>query len=120
MRRVAADHSTGHTGPLLLSARPGRKVGKYLRPPTVRQAREVGPRCHCGFAVLEFAQQRTLCDGICYVPAAAPALLTGARFFARFRDVTAGGLYTTPAGTKDLGFVGNVVLNRFEGRCRRS
>ena len=67
------------------------------------------------FAVLELAQQRTICDAICYVPAAAAGLESAARFFARFRDLTAGGFYTTPAGTKDLGFVGNVVLDRFDG-----
>ena len=32
-----------------------------------------------------------------------------------FRDLTAGGFYTTPAGTKDLRYVGNVALERFDG-----
>jgi hypothetical protein len=36
-------------------------------------------------------------------------------FFARFRDLTAGGFYTTPQGTKDLGFVGNRPSTTFEG-----
>ena len=67
------------------------------------------------FAALDLAQQRTICDAICYVPTAAEGLASAARFFARFRDLTAGGFYTTPAGTRDLGFVGNVVLDRFDG-----
>lgn len=60
-------------------------------------------------------QQRLLCDPICYAPKAEAAYRDDALFFARFRDLTAGGFYTTPAGTKDLGFVGNVALTRFDG-----
>jgi hypothetical protein len=67
------------------------------------------------FAALTLARQRELCDPICYLPAAPAGREAAARFFARFRDLTAGGFYTTPAGTKDLGFVGNVALERFEG-----
>ena len=42
-------------------------------------------------------------------------LATAAKFFARFRDLTAGGFYTTPVGMKDIGYVGNVPLERFDG-----
>jgi hypothetical protein len=38
-----------------------------------------------------------------------------ARFFALFRDLTAGGFYTTPVGRNDLSYVGNVPLTRFDG-----
>jgi hypothetical protein len=31
------------------------------------------------------------------------------------RDLTAGGFYSTPAGRKDLNFIGNVPLARFDG-----
>jgi hypothetical protein len=34
---------------------------------------------------------------------------------ARYRDLTAGGFYTTPAGRKDLEYIGNVPLTRFDG-----
>lgn len=37
------------------------------------------------------------------------------RFFARFRELVIGGFYTTPAGMKDLGYVGNVPLPAFAG-----
>ena len=38
-----------------------------------------------------------------------------AKFFAKFRDLTAGGFYTTPVGMKDIGYMGNVPLARFDG-----
>jgi hypothetical protein len=72
-------------------------------------------RFNLGFADLGNAQQRELCDPICYLPKAAGADREAALFFARYRDLTAGGFYTTPAGTRDLGFVGNVALARFDG-----
>jgi hypothetical protein len=37
------------------------------------------------------------------------------RFFRRFRDLVASGYYTTPVGMKEIGYVGNVPLARFEG-----
>jgi hypothetical protein len=36
-------------------------------------------------------------------------------FFKKFRNLTASGYYTTPIGMKDLGYVGNVPLAKFEG-----
>ena len=50
-----------------------------------------------------------------YAPDAKPEFRTAARFFARFRDLCASGYYTTPAGMKDIGYVGNVALERFDG-----
>ena len=38
-----------------------------------------------------------------------------ARFFARYRDLTAGGFYTTPEGMKDIGYTGNVQLASYPG-----
>ncbi len=35
------------------------------------------------------------------------------RFFRRFRELTAGGFFTTPAGLKDIGYRGNVPLAAF-------
>jgi hypothetical protein len=56
------------------------------------------------FAKLSAAQMSTIADAI-----AAEA------FFKRYRELTAGGFYTTPIGTKDLKFVGNVATKTFEG-----
>jgi len=67
------------------------------------------------FAALDAAGHDALCRDICYVPNAAAAFRDAALFFARFRDLTAGGFYTTPAGTRDLGYVGNLPLTTFDG-----
>jgi hypothetical protein len=67
------------------------------------------------FADLVLGQQTALCDDICYVPKARAELAKGAEFFRRFRDLTAGGYYTTPAGMKAIGYTGNVPLATFDG-----
>lgn len=67
------------------------------------------------FGLASIVQQQALCDDICYLPKAAPQFIEGAKFFARYRDLTAGGFYTTPEGRKDLQYVGNVPLAKFDG-----
>ena len=44
-----------------------------------------------------------------------PEFASASKFFAKFRDLTAGGFYTTPVGMKDIGYTGNVALDRFDG-----
>ena len=56
------------------------------------------------FAKLAATQMSTIADAIVKEP-----------FFVRYRGLTAGGFYTTPVGTRDLKFVGNVALTTFEG-----
>jgi Gluconate 2-dehydrogenase subunit 3 len=68
-----------------------------------------------GFADLGGTRQRAICDGICDAARAAAGLAEAARFFARFRDLTAGGYYSSAAGRKDLGYIGNVPLAHFDG-----
>jgi hypothetical protein len=67
------------------------------------------------FATLSDAQQHLICDDICFEQRAQPDIAQAARFFARYRDLTAGGYYSTPAGRKDLQYIGNVALKSFEG-----
>jgi hypothetical protein len=67
------------------------------------------------FADAGEAQQQALCDDICLAEKAEPRFAEPARFFARFRDLTAGGFYTTPQGAKDLRFVGNTPSEKFDG-----
>jgi len=67
------------------------------------------------FADLTETEQQTIADAIRWKARAAPGLEKPAAFFARFRDLTAGGFYTTPQGTQDLGFVGNRPSAEFEG-----
>ena len=50
------------------------------------------------FAELDEAQQHAICDDICYEPKAQPKFARAAAFFARYRDLTVGGFYSTPAG----------------------
>lgn len=60
------------------------------------------------------ARQRTaICDDICYAPNAKPEFRPAAQFFRRYRDLTAGGYYSTPEGMKDIGYTGNVPLEKF-------
>ena len=67
------------------------------------------------FPALETYEIARICDDICWLPKAGPDFVEVAKFFARYRDLTAGGFYTTPAGRKDLQYVGNVPLLRFDG-----
>jgi hypothetical protein len=68
-----------------------------------------------GFSELATADQLGICDGICDASRATPALALPVRFFARYRDLTAGAYYSSSAGRKDVGYIGNVPLARFEG-----
>ena len=67
------------------------------------------------FAALSNEQRAAICDDICYVPKAKPKYTQAAQFFDRVRDLTAEGFYTTDAGMKDIGYVGNVALASFDG-----
>ena len=67
------------------------------------------------FAALSEDQQRQICDDICYAPKAKPEFAAAAAFFAKFRNLTAGGFYTTPQGWRDIQYIGNVPLPSFEG-----
>jgi hypothetical protein len=74
-------------------------------------ARRFGKR----FVALDARQQTAICDDICDAARAEPARRDAARFFAVYRDLTAAGFYSTPVGRKDLGYIGNVPLKRFDG-----
>jgi hypothetical protein len=67
------------------------------------------------FAEITESQQHAICDDICYEPNAKPKFTRAAAFFTRYRDLTVGGFYSTPAGWKDIGYIGNVALSKFEG-----
>jgi hypothetical protein len=67
------------------------------------------------FSALEPPQQRGICDDICDESRATAARQAAAHFFALYRDLTAGGFYSTPAGRQDLNYIGNVALARFDG-----
>jgi len=67
------------------------------------------------FTALSEQEKAAICDDICFTEKAAPEFKSGAKFFARFRDLTAGGFYTTPQGMKDIGYTGNTPLATFDG-----
>ena len=76
---------------------------------------ESNKRFRKSFADLSQDEQHRICDAICYLPKARSALRPAAQFFAKFRDLTTSGFYTTPEGLKDIRYVGNVPLPKFDG-----
>jgi len=66
------------------------------------------------FATLNNSQLTAICDDIANANPRAE-LQSAAKFFARYRELTVGGFYTTPIGMKDIGYVGNVPLTSYEG-----
>ncbi|AOS45445.1 hypothetical protein Verru16b_02526 [Lacunisphaera limnophila] len=70
------------------------------------------------FADLTPAQMAAIADDVCHAPDAKPEHVEGARFFAKFRDLTASGFFTTPEGMYDLGYRGNTPLAEFKGPPR--
>jgi hypothetical protein len=67
------------------------------------------------FVELDTAAHRAICDDICDESRSGIAMGDAARFFALYRDLTAGGFYSSPAGRKDLNYIGNVPLTSFDG-----
>ena len=76
---------------------------------------EAQKRFSANFSDLVRKQQTLICDDICYTPKAKPEFKKAAQFFKKFRDLTAGGFYTTPEGMKDIGYVGNTPQPEFAG-----
>ncbi len=67
------------------------------------------------FADLDESSKHAICDDVCHEKTARPQFARAAKLFARYRDLTAGGFYTSPEGRKDLGYIGNVPLLKFSG-----
>lgn len=70
------------------------------------------------FVNLVSRQKNAICDDICSLANAKPEFRRAAQFFRRFRDLTSGGYYTTPEGMKDIGYIGNVAMEKYEGPPR--
>jgi hypothetical protein len=68
-----------------------------------------------GFAQLDEPQIHAICDDICSSAKAKPEFKKAASFFAKFRNLVAGGFYSTPEGWKDIGYVGNIPTAEFPG-----
>ena len=70
------------------------------------------------FSDLDVKQTTGICDDLCHAPDAKPEHAQGAKFFAKFRDLTASGFFSTPEGMKDIGYIGNIPLAEFKGPPR--
>ena len=66
------------------------------------------------FIRLTTAQKTAICDDICYPAGAKPEFQAAARFFSLVRNLVSTGFYTTDAGMKDIGYMGNVALPKWE------
>ena len=66
------------------------------------------------FRELSAEQRRDICEDIRHVPDAAPGFEAAARFFAKVRDLTAAAFWTTEEGMRDLEYIGNVPLDRWD------
>jgi hypothetical protein len=64
---------------------------------------------------LSEAQQQQICDDICSVEKAFSSVKAGAQFFDKFRELAMGGFYSTPEGSRDIQYLGNVPLTKFDG-----
>ncbi len=91
--------------------REGKKILEGLAWLDAESARRFG----AAFADVTDAQRLALCEDISFDEPKDPALKAPAEFFKRFRNLVAGGFYTTPVGMKDIGYVGNVPLATFDG-----
>jgi hypothetical protein len=76
---------------------------------------EANRRFQKTFAELTPEDQIAICEDISNAAKAKPEHRASAAFFKRYRDLTAGGYYTTPEGMKAIGYVGNRPLATFDG-----
>ena len=67
------------------------------------------------FAAITEVQRSRIADDICSASKARPAFAVPAKFFAKFRDLTASGFFSTPQGMHDLGYRGNTPQIEFKG-----
>lgn len=77
--------------------------------------REANRRFDKRFHLITNEQRTAICDDICYLPNAKPQFVFAAQFFDTVRDQTSTAFYTTPTGWKDIGYIGNVAMLKFEG-----
>lgn len=76
---------------------------------------EANRRSAKAFADLTSDEQSAICAELSNPAKASPELKKYTAFFKRYRDLTAGGYYTSPEGMKAIGYVGNMPSATFEG-----
>ncbi len=93
------------------NVRDGKKILEGLAWLDAESARRYG----AVFAEAAGPQRASLCEDISRDDPGRPGLKPAADFFRLFRNLVAGGFYTTPEGMRDIGYEGNVPLARFDG-----
>ena len=68
-----------------------------------------------GFVSCTDTQRRVVLDAIAYPKKAAPELKPGVDFFNNLRNLTASGFFSSRVGIRDLGYIGNVPVAKWEG-----
>jgi hypothetical protein len=68
-----------------------------------------------GFVGCSEAERTAVLDDIAWPAKAEPEYAHGVAFFNSFRDLTAGGFWTTKAGIEDLRYLGNRSVARWNG-----
>jgi hypothetical protein len=61
------------------------------------------------------AERRSVLDDIAYPAKVPPELSHGAAFFSSFRDLTAGGFWSSKMGVEDLQYLGNKFVAEWKG-----
>jgi gluconate 2-dehydrogenase gamma chain len=68
-----------------------------------------------GFVSCSDAERRAVLDTIAYPKKAAPEAKPGVDFFNSFRNLTSSGFWTSRIGIRDIGYLGNVPVAKWEG-----
>jgi hypothetical protein len=66
------------------------------------------------FKEISTEQQTAICDDICNPSTAKSEFKQASASFARIRDLTMGGYYTTEVGVREVGYVGNMPLPKYD------
>ena len=93
----------------------GGRLQSQIRGGLVWLDREATHRFQKEFADCTADQQKQILDLIAYPAKAAAEHSQAVTFFNRFRDLCAGGFYTSKMGIKDLGYVGNTAVGEWNG-----
>jgi hypothetical protein len=67
------------------------------------------------FADATSAQRIAIVEDIAWPEKAKPELSQGVAFFNFFRDLTAGGFWSSKIGVKDIGYIGNTFVAKWDG-----
>ena len=67
------------------------------------------------YAAAAAAQRHLILDDLAWPDRVPPAMAQGAAFFARFRDMTAAGFFSSAEGWRDLQYAGDTMVREWKG-----